>query len=192
MRIGIDLDEVTVNFVDHLLEFYHKKTGKIFKKQDFFSFDFWEVLGGTREDMVDLIEEFHSSEDFEYIKPIENSPESIRKLVKNNEIFIITARPLSWKEKTEKWTKEYLSEINPIVIHSGEIYEDGKTKAEICEEMGIEILIEDNKKYALGCAERGIKVVLFDKPWNQDFSHENIIRVFSWDEAVRVIDNMEA
>jgi uncharacterized HAD superfamily protein len=187
MRIGIDLDEVTVGFMKHLLKFYHKKTGKLFKEKDFISYDLWETLGGTREEAIDLVEEFHNSEDFENIEPIENSFESIRKLVECNEIFIITARPSNWKEKTERWARKHLAEINPRIIYSGDFYEQGKTKAEICEELGINLMIEDNKSYALACAEKGIKVLLFDKPWNQMFEHENVIRVFSWDEAVKKI-----
>ena len=191
MKIGIDLDEVTVNFLEHLLNFYHKKTGKSFRVEDFSSYDLWETLGGTREESRDLIFEFYNSVDFEDVDPIENSLESIKKLLENNEIFIITARPLICKEKTERWMNKYLIEIHPKIIYSGDFDGSGKTKSEICEEIGIDVMIEDSKDYSLACAEKGIKVILFDKPWNQKFEHENVVRVFSWDEVIEEIKKIE-
>ncbi len=120
--------------------------------------------------------------------PVEDSVDTLKNILKDHEIIIITSRPISWKEKTEKWIGKHLSKINAKGIYSGDFHSQGKTKAEICEELKIVLMIEDNKNYALECAKRGIQVILFDKPWNVGINHENIKRINSWTEAIKIIN----
>lgn len=188
MKIGIDLDEVTVDFLNNLLIFYNKKTGRSLSKKDFHSYNFWEVWGGTREEAIQIVEEFHSSDNFENISPIDSSIHSIADLAKKHEILIITSRPVVWKEKTKSWVKKHLTNISLEIIHSGDFHEQGKTKAAICKEKEINLIIEDNGKYALECAESGIPVILFDQPWNKKISHSLIKRVYDWPQALKEID----
>jgi len=61
----------------------------------------------------------------------------------------------------------------------------GKTKGEICKELGIDFMIEDSVEHSEICAKEGIKVFLLNKPWNKNcIDHENIIRVKSWNEIL--------
>lgn len=48
-------------------------------------------------------------------------------------------------------------------------------------------MIEDKGDTALYLAENGIRVLLFDAPYNQDISHKNIVRVFSWNEIFDIL-----
>lgn len=191
MKIGIDLDEVVVDFLEGLLDFYHRVVGKRFRREEFSSYDFWETWGGTREEAIEITDKFHQSEHFENIVPIEGAIDSIKRLSEKHEIFFITSRPGFWKEKTSNWLKKYFPKGNFKIIFSGDFHDQGRTKAEICEELEIPLMFEDNKHYALSCAERGIKVILFDKPWNKGFEHENLVRVHSWEEAVREVEKLD-
>ncbi len=187
MKIGIDLDEVTINFMDSLNKFYHKKTGKLYKKEHYKSYNWWELWGCTREEAIAVEHEFVTSKNYEEMEPIENAIESINKLVDKNELFIITSRPEKNKEKTLKWINKHLNRIKAEIIFSGDFHGGAKTKVEICKDLQIDIILEDNKDYALACAGAGIKVILFDKPWNQKVMHKNITRVKSWEEAIKDI-----
>lgn len=192
MKIGLDLDDVTVNFLDSLLFFYHEKTGNLLNKDNFKTYNLWESgIGKDREEAIKITHEFHESRHFDEIKPIESAIESVNTLLDNNEIIVITSRPAPWKEKTEKWVKKYLSKIDPQVIYSGDFHNQGKTKAELCEENKVKIMIEDSGEYALNCAKRGIFVVLFDQPWNHGVNHEKIVRVWNWKEALEAINVLE-
>ncbi len=189
MKIGIDLDEVIADFMNALLSFYYKKTGKLYKKEDFPEWNLWPLLGKTKEEAVKFVDEFHESHSLEEVKPMGNAIESIKRLIKNNhEIFIITSRPKRFKQKAEEWLLYYIkSKIK--VINAGDFHKgQAVSKAEICKELDIPILLEDAPDTALECTNSGIFVILFDKPWNKKIKHKNIRRVFNWTEAIKEIE----
>ncbi|MEK6900611.1 MAG: hypothetical protein AABX05_05795 [Nanoarchaeota archaeon] len=194
MKIGIDIDEVLAKQLEKLVQFYHLKTGKLIPVENFHTYYWPDVWGVTLEEGLRIDQEFKQSEYFDSIEPLENATEAVNHLKKGNQLFIITARPIFFKEKTEKWLKKYLHGIPFKLIHSGDFHITNKTKnkGEICEELSIDIMIEDQDKYALQCAEKGIKVILLNKPWNKQAEHHNIIRVNNWIEILKEIDKIEA
>jgi uncharacterized HAD superfamily protein len=191
MKIGIDLDEVTVGLLELLLTFYNLKKGKKLSKEDFFTYKFWEVWGGTREDAFKLTNEFYESDLFDKAKPLDSAVESIKSLVEKNEIFIITARPASWQKKTDEWVKKHLK-IPCKIFYSNDLHDGSKkTKVQLCKELGVDIMIEDMEDCALDCAKSKIKVLLFDQPWNKNLKHNKVIRVQNWAEAVKEINKIQ-
>jgi len=192
MKIGIDLDDVIADFFEALLKFYHKKFGKLHKKEEFKEWKWWPVWGVSREEAIKIVDEFHESHKLEEVPLMEHALNSLHHLLKDNEIFIITSRPVRFKPKVESWIKHHLGDLKIEVMHAGDFHKgQGATKAEICREKGISLMLEDSPDTALECANAGIKVILFDYPWNQDAKHENIIRVKNWLEAVEVIEHFK-
>ena len=106
MRRGIDLDEVVADTIMALVNFHNERYGTNFNKNDFHSYYFWEITGGTREEAVTLVDEFHDSELFDSVPPMKESMNALRELSKLHELIFITSRPLSYKEKTLKWLKK--------------------------------------------------------------------------------------
>lgn len=176
MRIGIDIDEVLAEFLESFLEFYNSKYKSNFKKEDFKSYQFEEILGGTHEEAVELIKEHDYGGE---IKLVDGALESIKELAKKYELIILTARHPMFKDKTENFLKSHFGDIFSQILYTGESFQKyGVTKSDLCKQLNIEIIIEDNKIFSKECAEKGIRVLLFDKPWNQiDEYMENIIRV---------------
>ena len=191
MKIGIDLDEVILDYLSEIIKFYNTKNNKSIKKEQFNSYNFWEVWGGTREEAIQICDNFHNSEDFHNFKSIPGALDALNILNKGNEIFIITSRSLLWKEKTEKWIKDNINFSSPTIFSSDIYSKQGKTKLNICKEFNIPILLEDNANYSLECANAGIKVILFDKPWNKRAEHPNIIRVNNWYDAMHSIEQFK-
>ena len=192
MKIGLDLDEVIADFFDALLKFYHKKTGKLYSKEEFKEFKWWPQIGATREEAIKIVDEFHETNDLDDVKPLEHAAESIRHLLKNNKLIIITGRPSRFKSKVEKWIEHHFGDVKIEVIHAGDFHKGQATsKAEICKALKIPVLLEDVPETALECANAGIKVVLFDMPWNHNVKHKNITRVKNWLEALEVIEHFK-
>ena len=190
MKIALDLDEVTADFLDHFLIFYHKKTGRLFEKKNITSYDWWSHLSMTKGELTNLINEFHLNHGNE-ISAVKHAIDSINKLVDNHSIIIITSRPSIFKEKTESWIKKHLENIPLDVYFSSDFSQQiGKTKSELCRELEVSVILEDSGEYALDCAKNGTKAILFDKPWNANFKHENIIRVNNWIEALGAINKL--
>lgn len=52
MNVGVDLDEVLADFLPSLMDYHNENYGTDFKKEDFHSYQFWHVWGGTREEAI--------------------------------------------------------------------------------------------------------------------------------------------
>jgi len=188
MKIGIDIDDVIVYLVKHFYDFYNQKFKKDLNVENHFEYNFMGPFGLSTEEAISLVKEFYFTESFEKLDLIEASVDSIHELSKDYEIFFITSRHLDIKDKTENLLKGLFPNMEYTLIFSGEFWQEAKSKVEICEDIGISIMIEDNEIYALDCAMKGVKVFLLSKPWNQNHEeHENITRVKGWKEIGEIL-----
>jgi uncharacterized HAD superfamily protein len=187
MKIGIDIDEVITKFIEGYLKIYNEKYDKRVCFEDVITYDLWECLSISEQEAYKISDEFYDSKDFENVNFIEGAKDSINELSKNNEVILVTSRPLKIRGKTEKFFKENFPNNNFKILFSGDRFGKGKSKLDICEEEAIGIIIEDEPKYALSCAQKGIKVFLLDKPWNQDIEHENVVRVNNWKQVMELL-----
>jgi len=191
MKIGIDIDGVIADFVGGFLDFSNKKFGYNHSMEDWKTYDLWDFLPFSKEEGKRLMEEFYEEGWIDDLNLIEGSKEAIINLLAENEIKLITARPLRWKKGTEVFINKHFSEFSIEVLHARAPDDSWINKSTICNEKEIEIMIEDNGKYALDCAENGIRVILLNTPYNQEEIHENIIRADNWDNILEKIKEIE-
>jgi len=188
MKIGCDLDDVLLDTMRKYLEFYYYKFGKRVNLQDVRFYNHWEnkIIGGTREDAIKNFDDFYSSKFFDGIELMEGVFEMVENLRGWNELFIITSRPLRFREKTDKFLQEYFPGVFKIFYSDDFHKQHNMGKREICVREGINVFIEDNLDYAISCSEEGVNVFLLDKPWNQSNTlPEKVIRVYDWKEVLR-------
>jgi len=191
-KIGSDVDEVVVEYLDSFIEFYNREYHQRLRKQDIDFYDLSHALKISDERMKELIAEFESHPDFDKIRPVNGSIRCLHHLSKTHLPYFITSRRLGLKGQTEAFLNSHLSGIDFETYFSGELYPaQGKRKAEICRELGIPILLEDSAKYALECADAGIKVILFNRRWNEGLQHANVTRVLGWDEVPKAVLSLE-
>ena len=102
MKIGVDLDGVINNTQKKFTEFYNLKTGKHIDFEKIKRFHYWddESISETKDEIIELFNEFHDGEDDFHL--VEGAESALSFLSGVSEIFIITARPSKFKEKTEK------------------------------------------------------------------------------------------
>jgi len=190
MRIGIDIDGVLADFFPTLLNYYNSKYNRNDKIEDFKDYKWWPIWEISKEEAIRRVDEFHKIHKLKDISPIKGSIEAINELANYNELFIITARPKEHQNKAESWIRHHFKKEIKI-IHSGDFHEEqAKSKAEICEELNIDLMIEDGANSAKKCAEKGIKVILFDSHQNQSISSPLVTRVKSWKEALKAIKDI--
>ena len=190
MKIGIDFDDVVLDFFPSFLDWYNRRYGVNFKISDVTSYNIWEIgIGRTREETVEFIDEFYESDDYDGIPFVEGARKGLDELVRDdNELLIITSRLIRYKPKTDRIIRNNLDrEVG--LFYTGDFYGgNSKSKADVCKEQGVYCYVEDCYKYALSCADRGIRTLLFKKPWNENCKgHENIIRVNDWSEILKEI-----
>jgi 5'(3')-deoxyribonucleotidase len=191
MKIGIDIDEVIADFLSGMIDYHNKNYGTNLKPEDFKSYDFWHVWGGSKEDTIAKVFEFYESDVFKNLNPIDDSISAVNQLMSDFEIAIITARPEHISKYTEQWLEKHFS--NKIEIHhTTDFYKNSgkpKKKSDVCKENGIDVFIDDSLRYALDCFSDKTKVLLFGNyPWNQcDKLSEGIVRAHTWDDVLKEI-----
>lgn len=189
MRIGLDLDETIVDLMSPLLNYYKERTGKSILKEEIYTPHLQEIWHCSKEEENDIINGFYASNYFDNLKPYREALEYLSKLKANNELYIITSRWGLGKDKTSKFLEENLNNLISETFFTSEHYQEGLKKEEICIRYSIPLHIEDDPNVALKCAESEIKVLLFNRPWNKNIFHKNIIRISSWPEVLETFSN---
>lgn len=188
--IGIDLDDVLLNFYAPFIEYHNMKHGTNLTRDHITSFYLEDIIGGTREEMTKKIYEFYFSEQHENSLPVEGAQEAIKYLAEQYTLVIVTAKPEDVKEKTLLWLERHYPNTFDQVYFTGQHHGNGKkkSKVEICKEIGIEIFIDDHIDNAKNISKEGIPVLLLDAPWNQEEVPYPIVRVRTWKEIVDQIN----
>ncbi len=184
LKIGIDIDDTIADFITSYLNFYKFRFGKGFNLEDVKDIYLREPFGHGCEEVLRILGEFYKTDYFKEMALIGGAKEVLSKLFFFHQIFFITSRGQSNEEATKNFLKKHFSDKPYGIYFSGDIYSGRKTKDEICEELGIDVVIEDNGIFSQNCAEKGIKVLLMDKPWNQNCEHKNIKRIKNWEEVL--------
>lgn len=185
LKIGIDLDDVVFEFINFSLKEYEKEFGKKILFEDLFSYNFTHVSHLDEKGMNDFFEKIINKKSTENLSLCIGAKEFILGLAKEHKIYFITSRV--FPEGTLESLNKHFPNIDFELIFSSNPYAKtrGKTKGEICNELGIDFMIEDSKEHSEICAKDGIKTFLLNKPWNQNVGeHENIIRVKDWKEIL--------
>ena len=108
----------------------------------------------------------------------------LRILSPDSEFFAITSRPESIRDITQRQLHYHYSFLFSEVFFTNELSHFNnntkKSKADICKDKNIDIMIEDNLEIAQVCAMQGVRVYLLDAPWNKGSINSNIHRVSSW------------
>ena len=191
-KIAVDIDDVLLNFMGGLIHFYNSKYGTSFKKRDIFSYKLEESFGITKKERIMRLEEFYSSPFFSEIEPIRGAQEALDFLSKKNEIIIVTSRELNLKQITESsLERNFKGKYSELFYSKNYSQGGGKSKAEICLEQRVSLLIEDCLMYALDCNAKEIPVFLMNKPWNKTNLEGTLVkRVRNWKEVLKKISDL--
>ncbi len=190
MKIGIDIDEVLGHFLPALVEFHNYTYGTKLKVEQFHSYNFWEVWGGTRDEMIKKVDDFELTTFFINIQTVDGAKDSIKKLKEKHEFFIITSRPMSLLQKTKDWLEKKFPNTFDKIFFANNVFRNQttKSKGEFCNDLGIDIMIEDSASFANECVAPDRKVFLINQPWNKDaITKPEVIRVNSWKEIMEQV-----
>ncbi len=193
LKIGIDFDDILMDFQGSFYSYINSLKNTSYSISDVTDFRIENILGCSRQEALDFIADFYQTGEHVRALPIKGSQQAIKKLSENYSLFIISSRPEYLREKTESWIQENFGNVFEKIYLNNQYHGEGirKTKAEVCEEIGVEVYIEDFMPNAIQVADSGRKVFLLDNPWNQEPAPENIMRVFSWDEISETLEVTE-
>jgi uncharacterized HAD superfamily protein len=188
--IGVDMDDVIFDFNNSLHAYHNAKYGTSVKREDIISYDIEKLWHCTPEEASKKVFEFCGTKEHDKTSPIIGTVEALASLKRDHELHIITNRGEQIRDITVGWIEnnfpEYFTSINLTNQYFG-LADKKRTKLEICEELGVDVMIEDSMSHATEIAKSGRKVFLIDTPWNQGTLPENVTRVFSWSEIVKLL-----
>ena len=192
MKIGIDIDGVLTNMDSYMID---RGTKYFFGKNIFIKdascYEIADVFGIDEETADDFwyshIEEYFCNTDIKY-----GAKEAIDILKNNgNQIYIITSRSrqgtVITEEEAHEITKKWLKENE---VYYDEIYftEPGIGKRNVCEKLGIDIMIDDYVENILEVSKVS-KCIIFDAMYNREFKEtDNIKRCYSWYDLLHKIN----
>jgi len=187
MKIGIDLDEVLADFLPALIEYHDANYGTSLVREQFQSYRFWETWGGTREEAIQKVYDFHKTSYFKNMKAVLGSQEAVGILKRNNDLVVVTSRQDDVAEATRGWIAQHFPNVFSEVYFANHYSQNGSsiTKKQICDSVGVDVLIEDSPEYALECLNPNRKILLLDCPWNRSSElPQGIYRVNSWKDII--------
>lgn len=186
--IGIDLDDVLLDFNPALYAWHNALYNTTFKYEDITSYFIEDILQCTRDEVFAKITEFYQTNEHARILPIPGALEAVKNLNQNHTLIVVTSKPDYLRPLTTKWLEKYFPNIFQTIHFTNHFLGDEsnrRTKSEICKELGIEVFIEDGPSHALDVATVCETVFLFNRPWNQVDVAPPIVRVSSWEEIVQ-------
>jgi uncharacterized HAD superfamily protein len=194
MLIAVDVDDTIADFMSSLIEFHNNSYNTSLTKNQFFTYDFWKIWGGTKEEAIAKVDDYAKTDYFKDIKPLHQAVECINALKQRHNLVVITSRPNGVVKQTKEWIDRYFPNIFSRIYYTYNIYrkDHAKTKEDVCLELGVDIIIEDNLIHSIDCAKKGIKALLLNHPWNQCGElPENVTRANDWNEILRIINLLD-
>lgn len=196
MIIGVDADGVLTN----MQEFNYTCGKKFFKKEivNPAGYSAREIFAVSQfRELLYGIKYFPK-----YCKewpPYENASVVIKRLAEEGHtLHEITARKfVTFKNILGKYSKKWFLEwcekngfeFSSIIFCSESHGMEDKYRA--CERLKVDVMIDDRPEIVMYLAERGVKVLMMDAPYNRTVKHENVTRVFDWEEICRVINTIK-
>lgn len=196
--IAIDCDDVIVRTAETTIAYYNKKHGTALTLDKFYSDDL-EAWGTTdNATAIKRVNDYIRTDDFIHQEPMQEALAVIRWLKRHHELHIVTGRPLFIEQATKEWLSIHFPDTFASAVFTNFFKLDDNgissvepmTKAEVCRQIGADVLIDDHLGHALDVGRADVDVLLFgDYPWNKhDGLPANIVRVKTWSGVRRYFD----
>lgn len=171
--LAIDIDDTLGPLIPSIAEFHNHKYGTSFKIEDFISYQFVDVWGGTKEDTILKVSAFFESSYITKFYPFQGAYETLSRLKLDFDLHVVTARQNSVEDLTRKWINTFFPGIFTD-IHFGNHFSPGdsitRSKSEICQSINAKLLVDDNVGHAVDCVTKAnMHAIVFGQyGWNRD------------------------
>ena len=182
MNLGFDIDGVIANFTEPLLEIIKDKYGLALKVSDIYTFDLGVVLGITKTESNQLINETLKKD-----LPLNSgAKETLEQLSREgHSIYLLTGRFGYLRDLTQSWLKE--KEVPYTQLHLLNVGEKYLAKVE-----PLHLVVEDSLEEALEWTRKVRNVLVYDQPWNRTLNVKGLTkRVYNWNQIYSEVQNLK-
>jgi len=175
MKIGIDFDG-TIAFTNLLrVEWIKANTGIDVQPLD--TLNNKALLGEKR--FLEMMNEVHNRENTLKTPEVPHAIASIKKLSKTAELHLVTARKF---DDNFNYALDWLKEKGVYDLFSG--FHSSSSKETICNELGIQVLIDDNERYF--SYETELKRILLKHACTDEIkTQKETILARSWEDVLK-------
>jgi len=191
--IAIDCDDVVVESSPSIVAWYNKQYGTTLHLSDLYKHDAddlpaWGVT--SRDEAINRVNEYLSTDEYAQLPPTREAIDTLVWLGERHELHLVTGRADFLESATRQWLVGHFGdlfvslEFTNFIVPSGHEHKS-RSKADVCKQLGADILIDDHLHHAEQVAQADVPVILFgDYPWNQaDELSEKITRLANWSEV---------
>jgi uncharacterized HAD superfamily protein len=181
MNLGFDIDGVIANFTEPLLEIIKDKYGLALKVSDIYTFDLGVVLGITKTESNQLINET-LKKDLPLNSGAKETLEQISR--EGHSIYLLTGRFGYLRDLTQSWLKE--KEVPYTQLHLLNVGEKYLAKVE-----PLDLVVEDSLEEALEWTRKVRNVLVYDQPWNRTLNVKGLTkRVYNWSQIYSEVQSL--
>jgi len=199
--IAVDLDEVLGDFVPQLVHFWNATYGASAKSgpgprrdytvNDFHSYAFQEVWGGSSAESAEVVEAFFVSPWFADIPVVPGAFAALSALKSKFDFTVVTSRQHHLEPLTRRWLAKHYPDIFSGVYFGNHWATSGvkQSKPDMCVAINAVAIIDDSVTYAFQCASVLQRVFLFGEyAWNnklppgQNGLPKNVQRFKNWEQ----------
>jgi len=176
MIVGVDIDNVIADTEKRLRAWLYDTKGLKIEREDITSYALDTVPGMDEHTLGLIIKEFRQGDIFLDLEVMDGARETLDRLYGNgHRLILVTSRPQIVEEKTRRWLDDKAIPFHELIFN-----ENSKVNG-----TPYEVFIEDQGNFATELADDGTFVLLYDAPWNRHVEHDNMDRVFNWDDIHR-------
>lgn len=189
MIIAIDCDEVLKPYAQYAIPEYNRLYGTNIRIEESYSRDAY--TGAGREEVLRRFASIHRSPMMASVAPFEEALDSVRRLAKEHDLYIVTAREKELRDTTQEMAMKYFPGMFKDVVCAG----DENEKGDICLKINADALIDDGLWNLESAHRHGITNLLWygDYVWH-DYSryddNHKAIRCLSWHEVEQEIERI--
>lgn len=181
--VAVDLDQTLAHTLEAMIDWHNQVYNTCLTMADFDTHDYSRIWGGSHEEACLKVREFYDSPHFERIQPIHDFALETLKILKKRKftLVIITSRQQFIAEETKKFVDKHYPGIfesiyfcNLGLSDAEQLEYVSKPKSAICQEIGVDVLIDDGLDHAIDCATSlDIEVLLYDRKNQYRWNHLN-------------------
>lgn len=188
--LAVDIDDVIFDFGPLYLDRHNKLNGTTITRDEIPSYKIIYFLHNLadHEDQEPYITEFLNWVDEQGIPPHPAVIEALRKLETKYSIIALTARPADAYNASKRWLTSHFPGVFQD-IHFIRAREDGTTKLQMCQELGVSIFMDDHPANLKHCDAYATRCLLFGEyPWTNEINlPDKVERVKDWGEVLEVL-----
>ncbi len=188
--VAIDLDDTLSATTKGVVAYASKLLATPMKLGDITSSAYWQSYGVDDQRAIDIVHGYNLG-GFPGLRPLVGAPAIVQQLAKKYELHVVTSRDPVSRDVTVRWLDQYFPGAFREVIFAGNQFVSTtvQTKANLCADLGADLLVDDSLPHLIGCLDQGMTAVLFgDYPWTPLETPSGIVRAKTWQSILEYLD----